>query len=456
MMRAAVLAWAAGLVLAAAPQVVRMAPMATHSFTLAQDNPGLVWAVDGLPGGSVQTGTVARTGRSARYLAPAAGGSHLLTATGPSGPVLVAAITVQAACPPPPAAAGVNVQDPPYRARGDGRADDTAAIQRAIAAVQGTGGTVLIPAGTYLINTAGASARGLVVGGRMTLRMAPGAILKAIPNAAANSTIVSVAAASQVQVVGGTLLGDRSAHRGTAGEWGMGLSIEGSRQVAVLGVTARDCWGDGFYVSGSAQVALCSVLAEHNRRNGLSITGCDGITVRASVFRASQGTEPEDGLDIEPNAGQTVSHALITGCVFEGNAGSGLETGVGDSDLGRAFTQDVVIDGNSFTGNGRNPADGTGKMAIRVSNCPGAKVTGNIILDNAGQGIYLRYKAEDCLVAGNTVTLTAGDGIVQASCSGNRIQGNRVLGNSGYGIRSINCSGGAVSGNTVAGNGLTP
>jgi parallel beta-helix repeat protein len=315
---------------------------------------------------------------------------------------------------------------------------------------------VLVPPGTYLINTVSHGSRGLVLGSRMTLRLAPGATLKAIPCSAASSTIVSVANARQVRVEGGTLLGDRAGHTGTAGEWGMGLSIQDSRQVTVTGVAARECWGDGFYVYGSAGVDICSVLAEHNRRNGLSITGCDGITVRGSVFRRSQGTAPEDGLDIEPNAGQTVSHALVSGCVFSDNAGSGLETGVGDADLGRAFATGVVIDGNTFTGNGRTPADGTVKMAIRVSNCPGAKVTGNVILGNAGQGIYLRYKAEDCLVSGNTVALTAGDGIVQASCAGNRIQGNRVIRNSGYGIRSINCTGGTVGDNTEAGNGLSP
>jgi parallel beta-helix repeat protein len=198
------------------------------------------------------------------------------------------------------------------------------------------------------------------------------------------------------------------------------------------------------------------VVADHNRRNGASITGCDGLVVRDSVFRNSQGTAPEDGLDIEPNAGDTVRKARIYGCLFTGNAGSGLEDGVGDSDLGRAFIDQVVIDGNTFTGNGKSPADGTVKMAVRISNSPGTLVTNNIITGNQGQGIYLRYKAGGCTVAGNLVTLTAGDGIVQASCAGNRITGNQVTRNSGHGIQSINCTDTTVSGNTVAGNGLVP
>jgi len=52
------------------------------------------------------------------------------------------------------AAASVNVRSRPYRAAGDGRADDTRAIQGALDAVGAAGGgTVLVPAGTYLIKS---------------------------------------------------------------------------------------------------------------------------------------------------------------------------------------------------------------------------------------------------------------------------------------------------------------
>jgi len=352
--------------------------------------------------------------------------------------------------------ASVNVRAPEYGARGDGRTDDTAAIQRAIQAVAGTGGTVLVPAGTYLVNTVASSSRGLVLGSRMTLKLADGAVLKAIPSAAQNYTIVSVASATQVAVLGGTLLGDRSRHTGGAGEWGMGLSIQNSQQVSVSGVVAMDCWGDGFYISGSADVTLAAVRAEHNRRNGLSVTSCAGLSVRGSVFRNSRGTAPEAGLDIEPNPGETVDRVAISGCTFADNAGSGLESGVPDSNLGRAFVTNVVIDGNTFTGNGRTPADGGARMAIRISNAPGTQVLRNIVRDNTGQGIYLRYNADGSLVAGNVVTGTQGDGIVQAACRDNRIIDNRVTGNSGHGILSTNCTGGSVSGNAVSGNGRSP
>jgi polygalacturonase len=44
----------------------------------------------------------------------------------------------------------VNVKD--KGAKGDGKTDDTASIQTAIDAVAGAGGTVLVPAGVYMID----------------------------------------------------------------------------------------------------------------------------------------------------------------------------------------------------------------------------------------------------------------------------------------------------------------
>jgi len=55
--------------------------------------------------------------------------------------------------PAPQSRLTINVRD--KGAKGDGQADDTAALQRAIDAVGGKGGTVFVPDGTYMINAVG-------------------------------------------------------------------------------------------------------------------------------------------------------------------------------------------------------------------------------------------------------------------------------------------------------------
>jgi hypothetical protein len=95
---------------------------------------------------------------------PTAGMSHAKRMAGRSMAVLVVATSLlspaapaQAGMPgpctePPPSPLVVNVKD--KGAKGDGRTDDTEAIQAAIDAVKGTKGTVLVPDGTYLVEVA--------------------------------------------------------------------------------------------------------------------------------------------------------------------------------------------------------------------------------------------------------------------------------------------------------------
>jgi polygalacturonase len=108
----------------------------------------------------------------------------------------------------------VNVKD--KGAKGDGRTDDTEAIQAAIDDVGGTGGTVLVPSGTYMVDAVEKKRR-LALKSDMTLKLDKGAILKAIPNDSRKYAVLSISDVSNVTVMGGTLEGDRTEHQGKAG-----------------------------------------------------------------------------------------------------------------------------------------------------------------------------------------------------------------------------------------------
>ena len=86
-------------------------------------------------------------------------------------------------------AESVNARGAPYRAAGDGRTDDTRAIQAALDAVgAGGGGSVLLPAGTYLVRThlvvpAGTALVGVGRAPALYTDKAPGSTLLAVEGA---------------------------------------------------------------------------------------------------------------------------------------------------------------------------------------------------------------------------------------------------------------------------------
>jgi hypothetical protein len=216
----------------------------------------------------------------------------------------------------------VNVRE--RGAKGDGSTDDTKAIQKAIDEVAGTGGTVYIPPGTYMVRATG-NLR-LVLGSKMTLKLSPRATLKMIPTGAKAYSILRIRRAKDVTVTGGILQGDRKEHKGRGGEWGMGIIVgPDAERVTIANVTARHMWGDGFYVAGGEDLAFCSVTANDNRRQGLSIIKGNRILITNSVFRDTRGTAPSAGIDLEPNKPhERIANVRIEHSKLIDNAGGGI------------------------------------------------------------------------------------------------------------------------------------
>lgn len=265
-------------------------------------------------------------------------------------------------CAPPPAAGlVVNVKD--KGATGDGRTDDSAAIQAAIDTVAGTGGTVLVPDGVYMVS---AVENNLLLKSDMTLKLAGGAVLKAIPNDATHYAVLTISGAANVWVMGGTLEGERNAHRGKSGEWGMGIRIDdGAKNVTIAGLTAKKMWGDGFYVQDAEDVRFCGVTADGNRRQGLSIIDADGVLVQNATFKNTGGTRPGAGIDLEPDRdSQRIANVRIENSKFFDNAGGGILV-AGK----KARVAKVEMTRNTFRGN----------RPFVVENAPGvaASICGN-------------------------------------------------------------------------------
>jgi pectate lyase-like protein len=223
---------------------------------------------------------------------------------------------------PEPVASSVTINVKNKGAKGDGRTNDTDAIQAAIDTVP-TGGTVLVPDGTYMVSTL--PRENLRLKSDMVLKLAPHAVLKAIPSNEKRVALLRISNASNVTVIGGTLLGQRNKLKEARG-LGMGLRIDnGSSKISVLNMAANDMWGDGFYVEGASEVTLCGVTADNNRRQGLSIIQGDNILVKYSLFQNTNGERPGAGIDLEPDErAQAIDNIRIQSSRFLDNAGPGI------------------------------------------------------------------------------------------------------------------------------------
>lgn len=213
----------------------------------------------------------------------------------------------------------LNVRD--FGAKGDSTTDDTAAIQAALDAASTRGiSAVLFPTGTYKVSATTADnnffAALTVHSGQRLLFDA--ATLQLTANGYDFYAVLNIHNVNNVTVEGGlTIIGDRESHTATTGESGHGIRIVNSHNVHVSDVDIRYTWGDGVCVGGngtmdeiSKNVTIERVRTYKCSRNGLSIIEADGVVVRDCDFTYTDRTNPQYGIDIEPNLG-TATNILI-------------------------------------------------------------------------------------------------------------------------------------------------
>lgn len=275
-------------------------------------------------------------------------------------------------------------------AKGDGVTDDTAAFQRALSQLAGSGGTLLVPSGTYLIQPA-------------TLT---------IPS---NVAVQGTAATLKASVVGFALLDLQGTNISLSG-----LILDGDNK-AVRGVTI---------VGGSTAISLTNDIVQNFTQpacpnplcnetpTGIRIEGNGGgITIDATTVRnvvaintngAAWPHKVARGIWIAPASGQSASSKAITikNSAFDnvGPKDDGDCIVIQDASNGAALT----IDNNRFTR--------CHKRAIKIQ-VPGARVTNNQI-DNPflGNNLFDTYSqipqdmyaaisvyASNVVVANNTI-----------------------------------------------------
>jgi polygalacturonase len=216
-------------------------------------------------------------------------------------------------------------------ANGTDTLNDTWAFQKAIDSMAALGGGIVrVRTGNYYINVD----TSINMKSHVTLYMYDTTRkLIAIATDTGRYNVISIRNVSDVTIMGGKIIGERYIHTGPVCankcEQGYGIGIYGSNNIKVTRTHIANCWGDGIMLTGSAgisskNITLKRVTSFNNRRQGLSILRVDGVTVDSCAFMNTNGTAPQDGIDIEPDS-DTAQNITITNCEFGYNVGNGIE-----------------------------------------------------------------------------------------------------------------------------------
>ena len=211
-----------------------------------------------------------------------------------------------------------------FGAKGDGTADDTAAIQHAL----DKSDNVIVPAGTYLVNAV--TNLKLTDRKNMHITIMAGAEIKAITTDASHYYVFALLRCNNVVIDGGgTITGDTDTHTGTDGEWGYGIQIYHCTNIVVKDLEIQKMWGDGVYIGDYTDGQQCENITvrdcyiHNNRRQGISICYAAGVLVDNCRITDISGTSPQAGIDIELEGSATtlvaqsdihIKNTKITNC----------------------------------------------------------------------------------------------------------------------------------------------
>ncbi|GAA4514820.1 hypothetical protein GCM10023173_11860 [Sphingobacterium thermophilum] len=149
--------------------------------------------------------------------------------------------------------------------------------------------------------------KGLNIWSNRTLIFREGSSLIMEPNGNTNYAILRLHAVSNVKIYNLKIIGDREKHFNNSGQWGMGISIRGSKNILIDKAIIEKCWGDAIYLGSilggksNEDIKITNSMLDYNRRNGISIISGINILIKNCIISNTVGHNPMAGIDIEPN-----------------------------------------------------------------------------------------------------------------------------------------------------------
>lgn len=200
--------------------------------------------------------------------------------------------------------------------------NDTAALQNAINAAAGKTLHILRPIGKYWTDPLKIPSNSRIVLDGVTIRARGGF--------SESQCLISIQNAMNVTILGNGSIFEMPKQEYTSGEHRHCLAMRGVNGVLIDGITCAGSGGDGFYIGSSGSVlssnlVLQNSVADDSRRQGLSIISGRNVTVQDSTFKRTRGTDPQYGIDIEPNDSTDVLQGIrLFRVSTSDNAGAGI------------------------------------------------------------------------------------------------------------------------------------
>ncbi len=209
-----------------------------------------------------------------------------------------------------------------YGAKPNDGMDDTGNIMSACYAAKDYSGhsTIYLPSGEYNISANGGYEQAIELYSNTDFIMEPNTVLRLSGNSLGGYKEIMIHSSDNIRIIGGTVIGDRAVHTGAVGESGMCIAIFDGYHIEVSDVNICNGWGDGIFIgcdsrvrTGCDDVVVKNCRIYNNRRNNVAICAADNVLIDNCLIENANGTAPQSGIDIEPEADQ-VAHRFLGVC----------------------------------------------------------------------------------------------------------------------------------------------
>lgn len=254
-------------------------------------------------------------------------------------------------------------------------------------------GQFVIPAGDHIVRITKEKGAWLTIGDNTELIIDGNILLES--NVLSSCDIIKVTGRNVLIHGNGSITGDRSKHNGKEGEWGMGIRLHNATNVKIKDMTISNCWGDCIYIGGKSEnIIINNCVLRDSRRQGISITQANGVTISDCRIANISGTMPQYAIDIEPNERCVVDNVLIKNVIVKDCEG-GFRALIGKKTYDNARIGKVDISGCQIMAKSRH--------TIHLAGCDQAIVKDCIIETRKGEKPILSKKVSKLTKKNNKV-----------------------------------------------------